>query len=92
MLFRDLSYCPDVVDAAYEKEDGSKDDGFSVSCEIVQDDLEYQDPGVPTSPLEVIKPEKAISAGARQTLRSSACFRLITIAFLLIMKLAEDVE
>ena len=91
MLFRDLSYCPDVVTAAYEK-DGSKDDGLSVSCEVVQDDLEYQDPGVPTSPLEVIKPEKAISAGARQTLRSSACFRLITIAFLLIMKLAEDVE
>lgn len=88
---RDLSYCPDVVTAAYDT-DGSKDDGFSVSCEVGPGDLEYQDPGVPTSPLEVIKPEKAISAGARQTLRSSACFRLMTIAFVLIMKLAEDVE
>ncbi len=92
MQLRDLSYCPDVVTTAYEKEDGNMDGGFSVSCEVGGGDLEYQDPGVPTSPLEVPKPEKAISAGARQTLRSSACFRLITIAFVLIMKLTEDVE
>ena len=92
IFIRDLSYCPDAVTTAYEKEDGSKDDGFGVSCEVSQNDLEYQDPGIPTAPLEVPKPEKAISAGARQTLRSSACFRLIAIAFLLIMKVAEDVE
>ena len=89
-MSRELSYCPDVVAAAYDK-DVTQDSGFRVSCEAGQGlDLDYQDPGIPAQPLEVLKPGKAISSAARDTLRSSACFRLLTIAFFLVMKLAED--
>lgn len=82
------SYCPDAVTATDDKTTGLR-----ISCEAGHGvDLDYQDPGIPAAPLEILKPEKAISAGARQTLFSSLCFRIIAIAFLLIMRLAEDVE
>ena len=89
-FFRDLSYCPDAVTTSYDG-DVKEDAGFSVSC-IGGSDLKLQDPGIPAAPLEVLKAEKAISASARQTLTSSACFRLMSIAYFLILKLAEDVK
>ena len=87
-FFRAHSYCPDAVTATDDKKTGLR-----ISCEADHGvDLDYQDPGIPAAPLEILKPEKAISAGARQTLFSSLCFRIIAIAFLLIMRLAENVE
>jgi len=86
----DKAYCPDNVREGFDQ-DRDKDDGFRMICEVVSDDLD-QDPGIPAAPLEILKPNKAISSSAKETLRSSACFRLLVIVYFLIMKLAEDTE
>ena len=67
------AYCPDNVRDGYDH-DSDKDDGFRMICEVVYDDLD-QDPGIPAAPLEILKSDKAISSSAKETLRSSACFR-----------------
>ena len=71
----DKAYCPDNVREGFDQ-DRDKDDGFGMICEVVSDDLD-QDPGIPAAPLEILKPNKAISSSAKETLRSSACFRYL---------------
>ena len=72
---RQTAYCPDAVTAGYDH-DAAEDAGFRVTCEVSFEEA-AQDPGIPAAPLEVLKPGRAISSSARDTLRSSACFRSV---------------
>ena len=72
---RQTAYCPDAVTAGFDH-DAAEDAGFRVTCEVSFEEA-AQDPGIPAAPLEVLKPGRAISSSARDTLRSSACFRSV---------------
>ena len=69
---RDKSHCPDKLTEAFDHDQAG--DSLSVHCQVEETELS-QDPGIPASPLEVMKADKAISAAARSTLISSASFR-----------------
>ena len=76
---RQTAYCPDAVTAGFDH-DAAEDAGFRVTCEVSFEEA-AQDPGIPAAPLEVLKPGRAISSSARDTLRSSACFRSVAFDF-----------
>ena len=70
---RDKSHCPDKVTEAFDHDQNKG--SLVVNCQVEETELS-QDPGIPAAPLEVLKSDKAISAAARNTLISSASFRL----------------
>ena len=70
---RDKSHCPDRLTEAFDHD--LNKDSMVVHCQVEEAQLS-QDSGIPATPLEVMKADKAISAAARGTLISSASFRL----------------
>ena len=70
---RDKSHCPDKLTEAFDHD--QNEGSLTVHCQVGEAELS-QDPGIPAAPLEVMKADKAISAAARNTLISSASFRL----------------
>ena len=85
------SHCPSALTTAYDQ-DQTRDPGFSVTCEVSEQELAEQDPGIPAAPLEALQPKRAISSSARDTLSSSAWFRILVIVYFIVIKLAEDQE
>jgi len=88
---KEKSYCPDEVQSGFGQ-DGAKDNGFEVTCYVADDHFELQDPGIPAEPLDPLPPQKTMSSAARETITSSLFFRLMAIAYILVLKLAEDLE
>ena len=72
MTTRDKSHCPDKLTEAFDHDQNK--DSLIINCQVEEAELS-QDPGIPATPLEVMKADKAISAAARTTLISSASFR-----------------
>jgi len=90
---RNKGYCPDVVTAGYDRDSQqSQDTEFRIVCQA-SSSVTAQDPGIPVGydkPLETLRPEKSISSAARETLISSACFRLLVITYLIVLRLAQE--
>lgn len=90
---RDKSYCPDVVMVGYDRNKEQEDDtSFRITCQASTPVLS-QDPGIPVTPLkplETLSAQKSISSSARETLLSSACFRILVITYLLVLRMTEE--
>merc|ERR1719431_426591 len=90
---RDTSYCPDVVMVGYDRnKEQDKDNSFRITCKASAPVLS-QDPGIPVTPLkplESLSAQKSISSSARETLISSAWFRLLVITYLLVVRMAGE--
>lgn len=90
---RDTSYCPDVVMVGYDRnKEQDKDNTFRIICKASVP-VASQDPGIPVTPLkpmEKLSAQKSISSSARETLISSACFRLLVITYLLVVRMAGE--
>jgi len=90
---RDTSYCPDVAMVGYDRnKEQDQDTTFRITCKAASPVLR-QDPGIPVTPLkplENLSAQKSISSSARETLISSACFRLLVIAYLLVLRMAGE--
>jgi len=90
---RDKAHCPDVVTSGYDRNnDRGQDTSFRIICQASTPVLS-QDPGIPVGydkPLDTLAPQKSISSAARETLISSACFRLLVVTYLIILRLAQD--
>merc|ERR1711874_294865 len=84
---RDKGFCPDVVTTGYDRDsDQGRDTSLRIICQATAPVL-AQDPGVPVGHE---KPLHSISSSARDTLISSACFRLLVVTYLLILRLAQQ--
>eukprot|EP00091_Calanus_sinicus_P024662 TRINITY_DN8974_c0_g1_i2.p2 TRINITY_DN8974_c0_g1~~TRINITY_DN8974_c0_g1_i2.p2 ORF type:complete len:106 (-),score=37.21 TRINITY_DN8974_c0_g1_i2:137-454(-) len=90
---RDKAFCPDVVTSGYDRDnDQGQDTAFRIFCQA-STPVPSQDPGIPVGydkPLETLSPQKSISSAARDTLMSSACFRLLVVTYLLMLRLAQE--
>lgn len=84
---RDKGFCPDVVTTGYDRDsDQGRDTSLRIICQAAAPVL-AQDPGLPVGHE---KPLQSISSSARDTLISSACFRLLVVTYLLILRLTQQ--